>query len=81
MAWFVYILRCKRDDSLYCGISKNVDTRIKLHNIGKGSKYVASRLPAVLVYSEPSTSRSTASKREYQIKQLTREKKEQLICK
>jgi putative endonuclease len=76
--WFVYILRCA-DGSLYCGISTNLEQRIYLHNEGEGSKYVASRLPAVLVYSEPSENRSTASKREYQIKQLSREQKLQLI--
>ena len=77
--WFVYMLRCEKDNSLYCGISTNLEARVSAHNAGEGSKYVASRLPAALVYSEPSENRSTASKREYQIKQLTKEQKENLI--
>lgn len=78
--WFVYLLRC-RDNSLYCGISTNLAHRLKEHSQGYGSKYVASRLPVELVYSEPAENRSIASKREYQLKQLTKQEKEVLICK
>lgn len=76
--WFVYLLRCS-DNSLYCGITNDLDNRIKVHNSGKGSKYVKSRLPAILVYQEPAENRSIASKREYQIKQLSKKEKENLI--
>lgn len=76
--WFVYILRC-RDSSYYCGITKDIQKRLKQHNRGKGSKYVASRSPAKVVYIEPSENRSTASKRECAIKKLTRAEKEAII--
>ena len=47
--WSVYIGRCA-DSSLYTGIAKNVEERIKLHNAGRGAKYTRSRLPVQLVY-------------------------------
>ncbi|MFC1911031.1 GIY-YIG nuclease family protein, partial [Chloroflexota bacterium] len=36
--WFFYILRCK-DNSLYSGITKNLELRLKEHNNGAGAKY------------------------------------------
>lgn len=76
--WVVYLLRCS-DDSLYCGITNDVERRVKMHNSGNGSAYVRSRLPARLVYSEPAKNRSQASKREYEIKQLKKSQKEKLV--
>ena len=72
--WFVYILECF-DKTLYTGITNNVEKRINAHNIGKGSKYTMNRVPVILYYLEESENRSTASKREYQIKKMTREQK------
>ncbi len=74
MSWFVYILKCA-DNTLYTGISTDCERRLAQHNLGKGAKYTRNRLPAVLVYSEPAENRSVASKREYEIKQLTRKQK------
>jgi len=77
--YFVYILRCQ-DQTLYTGITSNIERRIKEHNSSnKGAKYTKSRRPVTLVYSEISPNRSLASKREYQIKKLSRAKKEQLL--
>ena len=73
-----YILRCV-DDSYYCGISNNVTRRVLVHNSGKGSKYVRSRLPAVLVYVEQCGSKSDALKRERQIKRMNRQQKIKLV--
>ena len=79
MSYFVYILECS-DGSLYTGITKDVTKRIAEHNTSiKGAKYTKSRRPVKLVYKEPSPNRSTASKREYQIKKFTRLEKLQLI--
>jgi len=72
--WYVYLVRCS-DNSLYCGITNDLVKRIKKHNSGKGAKYTSTRLPVKLVYSEESENRSTASKREYAIKQLPRTEK------
>ena len=73
-----YLLRCV-DGSYYCGISNDVSRRILVHNSGKGSKYVRSRLPAVLVYVEVCGSKSDALKRERQIKRMSRQQKILLI--
>lgn len=78
MSWFVYILECS-DGSLYTGITVDLEARLEKHNSGKGSKYVASRLPVKRVYSELAKDRSEASKREYFIKQLKRKDKLNLI--
>jgi putative endonuclease len=76
--YFVYILECA-DDSLYTGITDDVQRRLRVHESGKGSKYVWARLPFKLVYSEQVASRSLALKREYEIKQLSRKQKLRLF--
>ncbi|MBM3282231.1 MAG: GIY-YIG nuclease family protein [Candidatus Diapherotrites archaeon] len=80
MGYFVYFLRC-RDDSLYCGYTHDLVERVKLHRVGRASKYTRSRLPIVLVYSEPFSTQSLAMKREAEIKSFTRKKKLDLINK
>ncbi|MBT4153590.1 MAG: GIY-YIG nuclease family protein [Candidatus Magasanikbacteria bacterium] len=74
----VYILSCT-DGSLYTGIAKDLESRLAVHRSGKGAKYVRARLPITLVYSEKCTDRSAALKREWQIKQFSKEQKQQLI--
>lgn len=76
--WSVYILRCA-DGTLYTGITNNIERRLAVHNSGKGAKYTARRTPVHLVYSEPSENRSTATKREYAVKKLSRARKIKLI--
>ena len=79
MSYFVYILECS-DGSLYTGITKDVTKRLDEHNnSSKGAKYTKARRPVKLLYEESSLNRSSASKREYAIKKLTRLKKLQLI--
>ena len=79
MSYFVYILECN-DGSLYTGITKDIEKRLDEHNHSdKGAKYTKARRPVKLLYKEHSLDRSTASKREYKIKKLTRLKKLQLI--
>ena len=75
----VYIVLCA-DNTLYTGITKELDRRISEHNSSeKGAKYTKARRPVRLVYHEKCTDRSTASKREYAIKKMTKEKKLSLI--
>lgn len=76
--WFIYIVRCS-DQTLYTGVTNDLETRIKTHNSGKGAKYTRPRLPVKLVYSEKAIDQSTACKREWEIKQLSRTKKQKLI--
>ena len=72
--WYVYILRCS-DDTLYTGITVDVERRIKQHNEGKGAKYTRGRGPVALVKSFELNSKSEALKLEYRIKQLSKEEK------
>lgn len=69
--WYVYIVQCA-DESLYTGITKDLDLRIKKHNLGQGAKYTRSRAPVKLVYHEMLVDKSAALKREIEIKKLTR---------
>ena len=77
-SWKVYILRCG-DDSLYTGITTNVEKRFVAHSTGKGAKYTRGRGPLELVYSEDCADHSAALKREIEIKSLPREEKLKLI--
>ena len=72
--WKLYVLSCK-DDTLYCGITNDLDERIKKHQQGKGAKYTRSRTPVTLLYSWDCEDRSHASKQEYRFKSLNRKKK------
>ena len=77
--WHVYIVECA-DGTYYTGITTDVDRRVNEHNYSfKSAKYTRSRRPVRLVYVEQSENRSTASRRESQIKKLSRKKKTLLI--
>ncbi len=76
--WYVYIVRCA-DNSLYTGITLDVERRLTEHNGDGAAKYTRSRQPVSLVYSEVAISRSSASSREFAIKKLSKQKKEELI--
>lgn len=75
-----YILRCS-DNSLYCGMTSNLDKRIKEHNLGnsKGAKYLRAKKPVFLVYSEKHPDIKAAMNRELQVKKWTKAKKEALV--
>lgn len=72
--YFVYLLQCK-DKSIYTGITTDVARRFKEHQAGKGGAYTRAKKAVKLLYSEKCKDRSTALKREAQIKQWPREKK------
>ncbi len=76
--WVVYILLCS-DNTLYCGITNNLDKRVEKHNTGKGAKYCRGRLPVSVVYKKDMEDKSSALKEEYRIKKLTKKKKLELI--
>ena len=76
--WTVYILRCK-DTTLYTGITKDIERRVKQHNDGIASKYTQNRRPVEVVYKEKKMGRANALVREAEIKQYSKEKKEQLV--
>lgn len=78
--WNVYMVRCN-DKSLYTGITNNITRRIKEHNSNSASsaKYTRAKSPCHLVYQEYCTDKSSAAKREAQIKKLSKEQKEILV--
>jgi putative endonuclease len=78
--WYVYILKCN-DETLYTGITNDLSKRVSSHNKGTGAKYTKTRLPVELVYYEEALDRSSASKREYQIKKLSKKDKINLVNK
>lgn len=75
---YVYVLRCG-DGSLYTGYTTDVERRLAEHRNGTGAKYTRGRTPLELVYTESFETQSTAMRREYELKQLPRQKKERLI--
>lgn len=77
--YYVYILECS-DNTLYTGITTDLQRRVDEHNTSeKGAKYTRLRRPVRLVYSEEQTDRSSASKREYALKKLSRMQKLALV--
>lgn len=78
--WFVYIVECA-DNSLYTGITTNLERRLLEHNDKNksGAKYTRAKQPVRLVYHEQVDSRSAATKREMQIKRLKRSQKLNLV--
>lgn len=76
--YYLYMLRLS-DNSLYCGITKDVDRRLREHKQGRGSKYVKGRLPLNLVYTEKHENRRKAMQREMEIKKWSKKKKEKLV--
>lgn len=82
--WVVYMLRCS-DNSLYTGVTTNIERRVKEHNgegaKGRGAKYTKAHGPVKLAYQEAVYSRSEAQIREAQLRKLTKIEKEVLVKK
>jgi putative endonuclease len=76
--YYVYILECK-DGSLYTGITTDVDRRFEEHKKGIGSNYTRARGSKKIVYKEKHKDRSSASKREAEIKKMSRGEKLKLF--
>lgn len=75
---YTYILKCA-DGTLYTGWTNDLDRRLAAHNAGKGGKYTRSRRPVSLIYYETYDTKEEAMRREWAIKQLSREEKLELI--
>jgi len=67
MPYFVYILRSLKEESYYVGSTQDLKSRLERHNQGR-SKYTKPKLPWKLIYHEKHTDRSTAMKKEKEIK-------------
>lgn len=76
--WFVYIIRAS-DDSLYTGITVDMPRRFQDHSEGRGARYFRGRRPVAIVYLESGFDRSGASRREAEIKRMSRDKKLALV--
>ena len=78
--WLIYILECG-DGSLYCGITNNLEKRLKQHKgeIKGGAKYTRSHWPCKLVYKEKSANRGKALQREAIIKKMSKVEKQTLV--
>ncbi|MHB2020820.1 MAG: GIY-YIG nuclease family protein [Candidatus Xenobia bacterium] len=79
MSWHCYLVRCA-DGTLYAGIARDLEARVRVHNTGEGARYTRSRRPVELVWSEPHPDRSSASKREAWLKKCSRAERLQLIA-
>lgn len=77
--WFVYLLRVAESNSLYCGITNNLENRIAAHRQGKGAKYLRGKKSISLVWFMTTECRSSASKLEIAIKQLPKKHKEAIV--
>jgi len=75
LVFYVYVLLCY-DGSFYTGYTKNLEVRIRLHQLGRGARYTMSHKPQKLVYFEEHASRSLAMKREREIKKLSHQQKQ-----
>jgi putative endonuclease len=75
---YVYVLRCD-DGSFYTGYTTEPQRRLRQHNSGKASKYTRGRLPVVLAYLESLPSKSSALRREFAVKGMTKNEK-LLLC-
>ncbi|HEU4729916.1 MAG TPA: GIY-YIG nuclease family protein [Kofleriaceae bacterium] len=78
-AWYVYVARCA-DDTLYCGIARDVAARIAAHDAGTGARYTRGRGPLTLVLVRRCRDKAGALRLEYAIKQLTRPAKQALLA-
>ena len=72
--WLVYILRCS-DDSLYTGMTNNIEKRLTAHSQGTAAKYTRSRRPVKLLAKSTKMDRSDAMRLEIKIKKMPRAKK------
>lgn len=79
-AWFFYLLRTNRGQ-IYTGITTEPKRRLRQHNgeLAGGAKALRGQRPLQLLYQEPYPCRSSASKAEYQFKQLSKQQKEAFI--
>ena len=76
--YYTYMIRCK-DNSIYTGMTNNLERRVNQHLLNKGAKYTKSHSAIKLEAAWKSKDKSLACKLEYQIKNLTKKQKENLI--
>jgi putative endonuclease len=78
--YYVYLLECA-DKSIYTGITTDVKRRFEEHQSGKAANYTRARKAVKILYTEEHADRSSALKREAEIKKMPRVKKLELFTK
>ena len=73
-AWCLYLIEC-RNGAYYAGITNRLEARYQAHVNGTGARYTRANPPLRLLASQPYPDRSSASRAEWQLKQLPRERK------
>ena len=79
-SYYVYIVQCK-NGTYYTGSTKDLENRLKLHNSGRGAKYLRGKLPIKLVYCKEYKYYKNVLRAEREVKKLSRAKKDALIKK
>lgn len=79
--WWVYLVCCA-DHTLYCGVTVNLERRLRQHNgeLVGGARYTRVRRPVELVWKKSASSRSEAQQLEAQMRRLSRQEKQRLIA-
>ena len=72
--WWLYLIECQ-DGSYYAGITNDLESRYQAHVLGKGARYTRSHPPLRLIGSRVYANRSEASRAEWEIKQLPKQRK------
>jgi len=76
--YWVYMVRCK-NGTLYTGYTNDLEHRLRMHNEGKGAKYLRGKAPVTLVWSKAYRNFRCAVRKEHEIKRLNRVQKEEII--
>jgi putative endonuclease len=79
VGWFLYVIECE-DGSLYTGIAIDPQARFAAHAAGKGARYTRSHPPRRMLVTLAFPDRSSASKAEYQVKQMSAGEKRRLAA-
>jgi putative endonuclease len=79
VSWTVYVLRCC-DNTLYTGVTTDLERRVEEHRSGEGAKYTRGRGPIEIVYTETGYDQGAALSREHEIKSLSKSEKESLVA-
>jgi putative endonuclease len=77
--YYVYLVRCKHG-TYYAGYTTDLEKRISMHDSGRGAKYLRGRAPVTLVYARDYSSLEEALRAERELKNLTRNQKEEVIA-
>lgn len=76
--WYCYLARCA-DKSLYCGVTVDLERRMRCHNEGRGAKYTRSRRPVELFCARKFPDKRSAMSAEAKIKRAPAPRKPEFL--